>query len=102
MSSNLVSIKGFYFYEKVNIIQTPQEEGDPITSEVKEIVILSKATRQFTWDKIQEVETILQPLNYANLKEAVEQRIVEFTMIQMQIEDGENFGTSYLDWEIND
>lgn len=97
-NESMVTTKGYYYYEKPFHYQTPTEGGEVENVESTEVIILSKFNTNFQWSQIAEVETILQPIDHTNLRSALEQRITEFAMIQMQIEDGQNFGTTYNDW----
>ena len=76
--------KGFYYYI--------DEDGNEF--------VLDAFNTAFTWEIVEMAETQLPPFaNIQNLKAAFEQRIIEFTLIQQQIESGENYGTVYSDWE---
>lgn len=78
-----VTAAGFYYY---------------INEELQEIMLDAFRT-QISWEQVKQAETQLPAFDAHHLKEAFIQRIIEFTFIQQQIEDGENFGTSYTDWE---
>jgi hypothetical protein len=51
------------------------------------------------WDTVVSLETILNPINVTTLKEAILQRVQEFTLLKLTEESGENFGTVIEDWE---
>lgn len=61
-------------------------------------VVLDPFGTPISWEQVQMAETQLPSFDPQHLKEAFIQRIIEFTFIQQQIEDGENFGTTYTNW----
>lgn len=95
MDTNNVTASGFYYYIKeVSIVN---ENNETIITD--EIVKLNPTRTTLTWETIGSVETILNPIDVASLKDAVLQRVQEFTIIQLTQESGENFGTTIEDWQ---
>lgn len=41
----------------------------------------------------------LPPINSSQLLNAVLERVMQFTVIQLTMEDGQNFGTHIEDWD---
>lgn len=83
MDNNNVTATGYYYY--IN------ENND---------VVKLKDTKTFMlWDTVVSLETILNPINVTTLKEAILQRVREFTLLKLTEESGENFGTVIEDWE---
>jgi len=78
-----VNVNGYYYY----------------INEDSSIYMLDRFNRNLLWEQIENVELSLQPLDTISLKEAMNQRIGEFTDIQLMLESGENYGTTYEDWE---
>lgn len=85
LNENDTTAIGFYYYIDNN----------------EQLVKLKDFQTKLNWSDIQYVEeNILQPLSTIDLKNAVLQRIQEFTVIQLTQESGENFGTVIEDWDI--
>ena len=84
VNENDITANGFYYYLNDN----------------QEIVKLKDFATRLNWGTVQYVEEgMLQPLNTIDLKNAILQRINEFTIIQLTQESGENFGTVIEDWQ---
>lgn len=79
-----VTANGFYYYE---------QEGNQI--------VLDPFKTNIPWEQVELAETQLPAFNATSLRSAFIQRIIEFSFIQQQIENGENYGTTYDDWELN-
>lgn len=93
MDSNNITAKGYYYYKKTETI-------DEI--EVETIIKLRDTTTLMNWDMVAYVEgTQLPPIDTSQLKDAVLERILQFTVIQLTMEDGQNFGTTIGDWNFN-
>ena len=75
---------GFYYYEDENGQQ-----------------VLDAFRTNFAWETVAMAETELPEFNSNSLKDAFIQRIIEFSFMQQQIESGENYGTIYTDWELD-
>ena len=85
INSNSVTAYGNYFY---------------VNNELEEINLTGTMT-ELPWETINSIETyILEPLNTETLKQAVLQRAVEFTFLQLEQENGENWATIATDWEL--
>jgi len=82
---NGVIATGFYYYTN--------DEG---------LVVKLKDNRTYlSWDDIQGVESaVLQPMTNINYKEANFQRLMEFTVLRLTQESGQNFGINIEDWDI--
>jgi len=80
-----VTANGFYFYEL---------EGNQI--------VLDPFKTDISWTQVEMAETQLPVFNANSLRSAFIQRIIEFSFIQQQIESGENYGTIYEDWELDE
>ncbi len=78
-----VTVKGYYF-----------------TNEDNQINVLSTFDELLTWEQIAFAENNLEPIASLNLKSVLQQRVYEFTMIQLMMESGENFETTPNDWEL--
>ncbi|WP_035677920.1 hypothetical protein [Flavobacterium limnosediminis] len=54
------------------------------------------------WEDIEfaELGTLPEMNSMVHLKQNIIQRLTEFTLFQLQMEDGTNYGTSYTDWEL--
>jgi hypothetical protein len=83
MDVNNVTATGCYYY----------------TNENNEIIKLKDTTTFMTWETITSIESILNPIDVLILKDAVLQRVMEFTLLKLTEESGENFGTVIEDWE---
>lgn len=82
---NGVVAKGFYYYTN--------NEGI--------VVKLKDNLTYLSWDDVQGVEiSQLQPMNNINYKDANFQRLMEFTVIKLTEESGQNFGINIEDWDI--
>lgn len=78
-----VNVNGYYYYINDN----------------ESVVLLDRFNINLSWEQIDNVELSLQPLDTTSLKNTLSQRIEEFTDIQLMLESGENYGTTYDDWE---
>ena len=82
IDAHVVKPKGYYYYEF---------EGRTI--------VLAEINAPFTWEQITLAEMNLDPLaNPNSLHQSFIQRIIEFTFIKLQMENGINFGTTWEDW----
>jgi hypothetical protein len=82
---NGVIAKGFYYYTN--------NEGI--------VVKLKDNATYLSWDDVQATElSQLQPMNNINYKDANFQRLMEFTIIKLTEESGQNFGINIEDWDI--
>lgn len=82
---NGVIAKGFYYYTN--------NEGI--------VVKLKDNLTYLSWDDVQATEiSQLQPMNNINYKDANFQRLMEFTVIKLTEESGQNFGINIEDWDI--
>ena len=79
-----VRASGFYYYEF---------EGNEI--------VLDAFKTDILWQSVELAETQLADFNANSLRSAFIQRIIEFSFLQQQIESGENYGTVYEDWELD-
>lgn len=87
MSINGFLAKVFYYYEL--------EDGNQVT--------LCAFKTNIPWILLRDVEPTLPPFpNNQYLEDALIPRVVQFTFIQQQMESGENFGTVYTDWEVDE
>jgi hypothetical protein len=86
VDANNITPKGYYYYLDEN--QQPIKLDDINT--LKE------------WAIVEQVETnLLSELNSTtSLQANLQQRLQEFTMLQLEQENGENYGTLASDWEI--
>ncbi len=76
--------KGFYYYVNENL----------------ETNVLDYFNIIFNWNEVMWIEDNMLPdISSPNLKDALFNRILEFTNLQLQVESGENYGTLYTDWE---
>lgn len=88
---NSVTAKGYYYYKKTEIIEEV---------EVETVVKLRNITTPMSWDMVAYVEeNQLPPIDASQLKDAVLERVLQFTVIQLTMEDGQNFGTTIEDWD---
>jgi hypothetical protein len=83
MDTNNVTATGYYYYINEN----------------NEVVKLKDTKTFMLWDTVSSIETILNPINVLTLRDAVLQRVREFTLLKLTEESGENFGTTIEDWE---
>ncbi len=91
MDRNSVIAKGYYYYKKTEIIEEV---------EVETVVKLRNITTPMSWDMVAYAEeNQLPPIDASQLKDAVLERVLQFTVIQLTMEDGQNFGTTIEDWE---
>jgi len=66
------------------------------------VVKLKDNKTYMSWDDIQEVEfNVLQPMTDVNYKEANFQRLMEFTILRLTQESGQNFGINLEDWDLS-
>jgi hypothetical protein len=91
MDRNGVTAKGYYYYKK---IETTEE------AEVETVIKLRNITTPMSWDIVTYVEgNQLPPISSSQLLSSVLERVMQFTIIQLTIEDGQNFGTHIEDWD---
>jgi hypothetical protein len=91
MDRNDITARGYYYYKK-------PETVDGV--EVETIYNLRPVNTIMSWDMVAYVEeNQLPPIDASQLKDAVLERVLQFTVIQLTIEDGENFGTTLQDWD---
>ena len=91
MDRNDITAKGYYYHKKTEI----QEEV-----EVEIITKLRNITTLMSWDMVSYVEgTQLPPISSSQLKDAVLGRVLQFTIIQLTMESGQNFKTTIDDWD---
>lgn len=91
MDRNNIIAKGYYYHKKIEII-------DEV--EVEVVTKLRNITTPMSWDMVSYVEgTQLPPIGSSQLKEAVLERVLQFTVIKLTMEDGQNFGTTIADWD---
>jgi len=80
---NGVTATGFYYY----------------TNDEDIVVKLKDNRTYFSWIDIQGVEaSVLQPMTNINYKDANFQRLMEFTVLKLTQESGQNFGINIEDW----
>lgn len=83
---NGVVAKGFYYYTN----------NDGIVIKLKDNITY------FSWDDVQAVElSMLQPMNNINYKDASFKRLMEFTVLRLTQESGQNFGINIEDWDLS-
>lgn len=91
MDRNDITAKGYYYYKTIEIV-------DEI--EVEVVTTLRPTTVKMSWDMVSYVEgTQLPPIDSPQLLNAVLERVMQFTVIQLTIENGQNFGTTIEDWD---
>ena len=91
MDINSVIAKGYYYYKKTEVI-----DGNDVETVIK----LRNITTIMSWGMVGYVEeTQLPPISSSELLNAVLERVMQFTVIQLTIEDGQNFGTHIGDWD---
>ncbi len=91
MDRNDITAKGYYYYKTTEII-------DEV--EVEAITTLRPTTVKMSWSMVSYVEgTQLPPIDSPQLLNAVLERVMQFTVIQLTIENGQNFGTTIEDWD---
>ena len=91
MDRNSVIAKGYYYYKAYETV-------DEI--EVETVIKLRNITTPMSWDMVAYVETTqLPPINSSQLLDSVLERVMQFTVIQLTMEDGQNFGTTINDWD---
>lgn len=91
MDRNSITAKGYYYYKKIETVEEV---------EVETVIKLRNITTPMSWDMVTYVEgTQLPPINSSQLKDAVLERVMQFTVIQLTMENGQNFGTQIEDWD---
>jgi hypothetical protein len=91
MDRNGVTARGYYYYKKIETIDSV---------DVETVVKLINITTPMSWDMVTYVEgNQLPPIGASQLKEAVLERVMQFTVIQLTMENGQNFGTHVEDWD---
>ena len=91
MDRNDITAKGYYYHKTIEIV-------DEV--EVEVVTTLRPTTVKMSWDMVSYVEgTQLPPIDSPQLLNAVLERVMQFTVIQLTIEDGKNFGTTIEDWD---
>jgi hypothetical protein len=95
MDANNVTASGYYYY--INEVSTLDENNETVI--MNEVVKLQDTKTFMTWETIMSIETILNPIDVLSLKDAILQRVQEFTILKLTQESGENFGTTIEDWE---
>jgi hypothetical protein len=91
MDINSVTAKGYYYYKKIETIDSV---------DVETVIKLRNITTIMSWEMVGYVEeTQLPPISSSELLNAVLERVIQFTVIQLTIESGQNFGTTIEDWD---
>ena len=91
MNRNDITARGYYYYKTTETV-------DEV--EVETIYTLRPINTIMSWDMVAYVEeNQLPPIDASQLKDAVLERVLQFTVIQLTMEDGQNFGTTIEDWE---
>ena len=91
MDINSVTARGYYYYYKTEVI-----DGN----NVETVIQLRPITTIMSWEMVGYVEeTQLPPISSSELLNAVLERVMQFTVIQLTIESGQNFGTTIEDWD---
>lgn len=91
MDRNSVIAKGYYYYKKIETVEEV---------EVETVIKLRNITTPMSWDMVAYVEGVqLPPINSSQLLSSVLERVIQFTVIQLTMEDGQNFGTHLEDWD---
>ncbi len=91
MDRNSVIAKGYYYYKKIETVEEV---------EVETVIKLRNITTPMSWDMVAYVEGVqLPPINSSQLLSSVLERVIQFTVIQLTMEDGQNFGTHVEDWD---
>lgn len=90
MDRNNVVAKGYYYYTKSEVINDEQ---------IEKVVKLRNITTTMDWNTVAYVEsTQLSPINASQLLSSVLERVMQFTVIQLTMENGQNFKTKVEDW----
>ncbi len=85
---NNAVVNGYYYY---------LDEDDN-----NNVVKLDTFTTTISWTVINQTEIyVLQPITTPNLSDVITQRLREFTFLQLEIENGKNYGTNSTDWELD-
>lgn len=91
MDRNGITAKGYYYYKKIETVEEV---------EVETVIKLRNITTIMSWDMVSYVEGAqLPPIDSPQLLNAVLERVMQFTVIQLTMEDGQNFGTHIEDWD---
>lgn len=91
MDRNSITAKGYYYYKKIETVEEV---------EVETVIKLRNITTIMSWDMVSYVEGAqLPPIDSSQLLNAVLERVIQFTVIQLTMEDGQNFGTHIEDWD---
>ena len=91
MDRNDITAKGYYYYKITEII-------DEV--EVEKVVKLRNITTLMSWNTVAYVETAqLPPINSLALLNSILERVTQFTVIQLTMENGQNFKTHIEDWD---
>lgn len=84
---------GYYYYKKIEVVNEV---------EVETIVKLKPVDNRtvLPWYNISQIEAYVLPvLSVATLTEAILQRVLEFTQLQLTQESGQNFEILIEDWD---
>lgn len=91
MDRNSVTAKGFYYYYKTETVDGVEN---------KTVIKLRNITTPMSWDMVTYIEgSQLPPINASQLLSSVLERVMQFTIIQLTMENGQNFGTHVEDWD---
>lgn len=91
MDRNGITAKGYYYYKKIETVEEV---------EVETVIKLRNITTIMSWDMVSYIEGAqLPPIDSPQLLNAVLERVMQFTVIQLTMEDGQNFGTHIEDWD---
>ena len=88
IDKNNITACGYYYYIDDNLLVKKLDNVNLIK----------------TWEQVAEAEAGVVPVleSSTSLRANLDQRLSEFTMIQVILESGNNFGTTADDWEIID
>lgn len=84
---------GYYYYKKIEVVNEV---------EVETIIKLKPDDNRtvLPWYNISQIEAYVLPvLSVATLTEAILQRVLEFTQLQLTQESGQNFNILIEDWD---
>ena len=91
MDRNDITAKGYYYYKIPEILNEV---------EVEKVVKLRNITTLMSWNTVAYVEIAqLPPINSLALLNSILERVTQFTVIQLTMENGQNFKTHIEDWD---
>jgi hypothetical protein len=85
IDNNNATVNAIYYYKDV--------DGND--------VLLTNTSVMFTKEQVRAIQTRFPKIDTEDLFDAIDQRILEFTKMLLQMQSGDNFGILYSEWDFS-